>query len=139
MPTSAKVRGARGRKDRKQKQFDSKTTVATTIAPPLAIARKEEEVDDGPDKPYVPFAADPLEVEAIKKRMLEVVTQANRWIFHNIARHSERDTVKAKRLTERFNELPERYMKDWSNIIDCHILLRIVTYCNILSRIVTYC
>ena len=126
------VRGARGRKDRKQKQFDSKTTVATTIAPPLAIARKEEEVDDGPDKPYVPFAADPLEVEAIKKRMLEVVTQANRWIFHNIARHSERDTVKAKRLTERFNELPERYMKDWSNIIDCHILLHIVTYCNIL-------
>merc|ERR1712039_217711 len=66
---------------------------------------------DGTTKPWVPKAASPEDVKNIKERMVDVVSQANRWIFHNIAKHSERDTMKAKRLTKRFNELPERYMK----------------------------
>jgi len=120
-----RVRGAKARKERKQKQQQTTTTTTPAVVAtekPESDGKKskatEEErqrvlmaTDLNPDKPWVPKAATPEDISAIKTRMLDVVSQANRWIFHNIGKHSDRDSMKAKRLVNRFNELPERYMK----------------------------
>jgi hypothetical protein len=119
--TSQYLRGAKARKQANQAKKNAKNltttlkvaTTKTTAKAPDTLATDDIDGRGGaqPDKPFVPHSADNEEIIAIQKRMEDVVNQANRWIFNNIAKNSERDSQKAKRLTERFTELPERYMK----------------------------
>lgn len=117
------IRQTRGYKSnllKKQRQEAAKAAakaaaaVTTTASPkgktskkdPPSIMRANEE-----GKLWISKAAENADVNSIRTRLEGMVKQANQWIMNNIGRHGEKDQFKARRLVERYNELPDRYMQ----------------------------
>jgi len=63
------------------------------------------------NKIWISKAAENTDVNAIRARISAMVKEANQWIQNNIGRHGQKDQFKARRLVERYNELPDRYMQ----------------------------
>jgi len=63
------------------------------------------------NKVWISKAAENADVNSIRTRITAMVKEANQWIQNNIGRHGQKDQFKARRLVERYNELPDRYMQ----------------------------
>lgn len=110
------TRGYKSNLLKKQRQEAAKAAAeaaaATTSPPkgkkkdPPAIMRANEE-----GKLWISKAAENADVNSIRSRLEAMVKHANQWIMNNIGRHGEKDQFKARRLVERYNELPDRYMQ----------------------------
>ncbi|CAG5109567.1 Oidioi.mRNA.OKI2018_I69.chr2.g4087.t1.cds [Oikopleura dioica] len=86
-----------------------KQAAKTTAAPSTTTLQINEENNEKMPK-FARTAAED-EVENIQFRMEAIVQEAKKWVFNNIGRNSQRDQLKAKRLVQRLDALPDRYAK----------------------------
>lgn len=122
----APIRTVRGYKTKlaKQKKREEAEAAAKAAAEAAEKARQEAEarakgkgnkdktvIKDKEDKVWISKAAENADINAIKARISSMVKEANQWIQNNIGRHGQKDQFKARRLVERYNALPERYMQ----------------------------
>jgi len=103
--------------ERLAKETAEKARLEAEAAEQRAKGKGKKPVETGPgerqskDKVWISKAAENADVNSIRTRITAMVKEANQWIQNNIGRHGQKDQFKARRLVERYNELPDRYMQ----------------------------
>lgn len=103
--------------ERLAKEMAEKARLEAEAAEQRAKGKGKKPVETAPgerqskDKVWISKAAENADVNSIRTRITAMVKEANQWIQNNIGRHGQKDQFKARRLVERYNELPDRYMQ----------------------------